>query len=76
MIATNEMAYKGNWDSVRKMVSRVKDYTTEEIAAIIPIWFFERAAKSFLAIISIKMVITNKSSFIMHSFEIYGLTNT
>jgi hypothetical protein len=35
MIATNEMAYKGNWDSVRKMVSRVKDYTPEEIAAII-----------------------------------------
>lgn len=35
MIATNEMAYKGNWDSVRKQVSRVKDYTPEEIASII-----------------------------------------
>lgn len=35
MIATNEMAYKGNWDSVRQRVSRVKDYTPEEIASII-----------------------------------------
>jgi hypothetical protein len=35
MIATNEMAYKGNWDSVRQRVSRVKDYTPEEIVSII-----------------------------------------
>ena len=35
MIATNEQAYKGNWDSVRKMVSRVRDYTPEEITSII-----------------------------------------
>jgi hypothetical protein len=35
MIATNEMAYKGNWDNVRKQVSRVRDYSPEEITAII-----------------------------------------
>ena len=35
MIATNENAYKGRWDSARQRVSRVKDYTPEEIASII-----------------------------------------
>ena len=35
MIATNELAYKGNWDSVRKQVTRVRDYSPEEIASII-----------------------------------------
>ena len=35
MIATNEQAYKGLWDSARHRVSRVKDYTPEEIASII-----------------------------------------
>ena len=35
MIATNELAYKGNWDNVRKQVSRVRDYSPEEITAII-----------------------------------------
>ena len=35
MIATNEQAYKGLWDSARSRVSRVKDYTPEEIASII-----------------------------------------
>ena len=35
MIATNEQAYKGLWDSARHRVSRVKNYTPEEIASII-----------------------------------------
>lgn len=35
MIATNEAAYKGNWDSIRTRVSRIKDYSPEEISAII-----------------------------------------
>jgi hypothetical protein len=35
MIATNEQAYRGLWDSARHRVSRVKDYTPEEIASII-----------------------------------------
>ena len=35
MIATNEQAYKGLWDSARRRVSRVKDYTPEEITSII-----------------------------------------
>lgn len=35
MIATNEMAYKSHWDSVRTRMSRVKDYTPEEVASII-----------------------------------------
>lgn len=35
MIATNEAAYKGNWDSIRTRVSRIKEYTPEEITAII-----------------------------------------
>lgn len=35
MIATNENAYKDRWDSIRQRVSRVKDYTPEEITSII-----------------------------------------
>ena len=35
MIATNESAYKGNWESVRRIISRIKEYTPEEITAII-----------------------------------------
>ena len=35
MIATNEQAYKGLWDSARHRASRVKNYTPEEIASII-----------------------------------------
>ena len=35
MIATNELAYKGNWDSVRTQVTRVRDYSPEEIVSII-----------------------------------------
>ena len=35
MIATNENAYKGRWDSIRQRVSRVKDYSPEEITSII-----------------------------------------
>ena len=35
MIATNENAYKGRWDSTRRTVSRVKNYSPEEIASII-----------------------------------------
>ena len=35
MIATNENAYKGRWDSTRRMVSRVKEYSPEEITSII-----------------------------------------
>ena len=35
MIATNELTYKGHWDSVRDRMMRLKDYTPEEVAAII-----------------------------------------
>jgi hypothetical protein len=35
MIATNELAYQSSWDGARKQVSRVRDYTNEEIASII-----------------------------------------
>ena len=35
MIATNELAYQNAWDGARKQVSRVRDYTNEEIASII-----------------------------------------
>lgn len=35
MIATNELAYKGNWDSARKRVSQTREYTIEEITSII-----------------------------------------
>jgi adenylate cyclase len=32
MIATNEQTYKGNWDSVRHRMSKLKEYTPEEVA--------------------------------------------
>ena len=35
MIATNELAYQNNWNSVRRVFSQLKDYTPEEVAAII-----------------------------------------
>jgi hypothetical protein len=35
MIATNEMTYKSHWDSVRNRMSKLRDYTPEEVAAII-----------------------------------------
>ena len=35
MIATNEQAYKGVWDSARQRVSRIRNYTPEEITSII-----------------------------------------
>lgn len=35
MIATNEHAYKSHWDSVRTRMSKLKDYTPEEVASII-----------------------------------------
>jgi hypothetical protein len=35
MIATNEQAYKGHWDSTRQRVARIKNYTVEEITSII-----------------------------------------
>lgn len=35
MIATNEQAYKGHWDSVRHRMSKLKEYTPEEVAQII-----------------------------------------
>ena len=35
MIATNENAYKGNWDSIRYRMERLRDYTTEEVTDII-----------------------------------------
>ena len=35
MIATNEQAYKGHWDSVRHRMSKLKNYTPEEVASII-----------------------------------------
>ena len=35
MIATNEMAYKSHWDSVRTRMSKIRDYTPEEVASII-----------------------------------------
>ena len=35
MIATNEHAYKSHWDSVRDRMSKLKDYTPEEVASII-----------------------------------------
>ena len=35
MIATNEHAYKSHWDSVRDRMSKLRDYTSEEVASII-----------------------------------------
>lgn len=35
MIATNEHAYKSHWDSVRDRMSKLRDYTPEEVASII-----------------------------------------
>ena len=35
MIATNEHAYKRNWDSVYDRMSKLKDYSPEEVASII-----------------------------------------
>ena len=35
MIATNEHAYKRNWDSVRDRMSKLNDYSPEEVASII-----------------------------------------
>ena len=35
MIATNEAAYKGHWDSVRRRTEKVRDYTIEEVNSII-----------------------------------------
>jgi hypothetical protein len=35
MIATNEHAYKRHWDSVRDRMSKLKDYSPEEVASII-----------------------------------------
>ena len=35
MIATNERAYQNHWDSVRYRMSKLKDYTPEEVASII-----------------------------------------
>lgn len=35
MIATNDAAYAGEWSSARRRVTRVKDYTPEEIERII-----------------------------------------
>lgn len=35
MIATNEHTYKNHWDSVRDRMTRLKDYTPEEVASII-----------------------------------------
>jgi hypothetical protein len=35
MIATNEHAYKKHWDSVRDRMSKLKDYSPEEVASII-----------------------------------------
>jgi hypothetical protein len=35
MIATNELTYKGHWDSVRDRMMKLKDYTPEEVATII-----------------------------------------
>lgn len=35
MIATNEMAYQGRWDSARNRLKGLKDYTPEEVASII-----------------------------------------
>lgn len=35
MIATNEMAYQGRWNNLRNFVTRTRDYSIEEIEAII-----------------------------------------
>ena len=35
MVATNEQAYKGQWESVRHRMSKLKEYTTQEVASII-----------------------------------------
>ena len=35
MIATNENAYQGHWDSVRNRFNRLKEYTPEEVSSII-----------------------------------------
>ena len=35
MIATNERAYKGHWDSARLRMSNLKNYTPEDVASII-----------------------------------------
>jgi hypothetical protein len=35
MIATNEQAYTGQWDSVRHRMSKLRDYTPEEVVSII-----------------------------------------
>ena len=35
MIATNENAYKNHWDSVRDRMTRLRDYTIEEVSDII-----------------------------------------
>lgn len=35
MIATNELAYQGHWDNIRGRLSKIKNYTPEEIASII-----------------------------------------
>ena len=35
MIATNEHTYKRNWDSVYDRMSKLKDYSPEEVASII-----------------------------------------
>ena len=35
MIATNELAYQGHWENIRGKLSRIREYTPEEITAII-----------------------------------------
>lgn len=35
MIATNELSYKGQWDSVRNRTTKLQDYSSEEVASII-----------------------------------------
>ena len=35
MIATNELAYQGHWDNIRGRLSKIKNYTPEEITSII-----------------------------------------
>ena len=35
MIATNEAAYKGNWDAARRQSLRLREYTTDEVNNII-----------------------------------------
>ena len=35
MIATNENAYQGHWESVRNRLNRLKEYTPEEVSSII-----------------------------------------